>query len=117
MNIFTRIKNYLNIKRKYKGYTLMQDCMRKGKGIIRRMNDNEIIESLDDKYNYELSVFIDDFEVTKIRVSNNTTKHNAYMSALSQKSVNRYLHKDGYKYAKITDFVPGSCLKLSTCPL
>ena len=117
MNIFTRIRDYMNNKKKYKGLTLMQTCMRKGKGIIRRMSDEEIIESLEDKYNYELSVFVDDLEITKIRVSNNTTKYNAYISAMGHQSVSSHLCKDGRKRAEIIDFIPGACLKLYSCPL
>jgi len=81
------------------------------------MSEEEIIKSLEDEYNYELSVIIDDFEVTKIRVSNYTTKHNAYISAMGHQSVSSYLRKDGRKRAEIIDFIPGACLKLYSCPL
>ena len=115
MNIFTKIKNWVNIKRKYKGFLLMEDCMRKGKGIIRRMNDKEILESLEDKYNYELSVFIDDLEITKIKISNHAIKYTAFLSAMSQQPVIDYISRNGiYRNTEIVDFVPGLCLKLVT---
>lgn len=115
MNIFSKIKNWVNIKRKYRGFTLMEDCMRKGKGIMRRMNDREILESLEDKYNYELSILIDELEVTKIKISNNAIKYTAFLAAMSQRSVIDYVHRDGiYRNIEIIDFVPGSHLKLVT---